>query len=302
MDENDFLKAFAKSLGADGEVALKKIEDKKIKEQKFLEDLAIALGPEAKKKLEEIENQKANELRLAEELKAAEAALLKEKKEKEQKLLEQLNASLSVIMGVEHAPETVELIEKELNEVVPFIDHPDEKVTEDMVVKVIGDGETPKQVKFEDLQPVPELPLNDIVTQTVKNISKTSPQNIQQAVDELPPGIKREIDILKKSILDLQRFATNHSQLGGGGEVNLRYLDDIDRTTILDGLFLKYDAASKKFVFATPPGSATTLVGLTDVIIDTQDGGEVLQYNVGDDKYHVQQLSIATASVDAGDF
>jgi hypothetical protein len=38
----------------------------------------------------------------------------------------------------------------------------------------------------------------------------------------------------------------------GGGEVNLRYLDDIDRSTIGDGLYLRYNATTKKFEFADP--------------------------------------------------
>lgn len=35
----------------------------------------------------------------------------------------------------------------------------------------------------------------------------------------------------------------------GSGEVNLRWLDDIDRSSIVDGRWLKYDGAAKKFVF-----------------------------------------------------
>jgi hypothetical protein len=37
----------------------------------------------------------------------------------------------------------------------------------------------------------------------------------------------------------------------GGGEVNLRWLDDIDRSTIADGLFLRYNESNKKFDFAS---------------------------------------------------
>jgi hypothetical protein len=35
----------------------------------------------------------------------------------------------------------------------------------------------------------------------------------------------------------------------GGGEVNLRYLDDVKRDTIADGRWLKYSAVDKKFIF-----------------------------------------------------
>ncbi len=46
--------------------------------------------------------------------------------------------------------------------------------------------------------------------------------------------------------------------LGGGGEVNLRYLDDIDRSSISDGKVLSYDATSGKFKFISP-GAASSL-------------------------------------------
>ena len=48
----------------------------------------------------------------------------------------------------------------------------------------------------------------------------------------------------------LSRIQTQMSTIGGGGEVNLRMLDDVDRSTIADGLCLKYNATNKKFEFA----------------------------------------------------
>lgn len=49
----------------------------------------------------------------------------------------------------------------------------------------------------------------------------------------------------------LQRIQTQLSTVGGGGEVKLRMLDDVDRSTIADGLFLKYQASTRKFVFSS---------------------------------------------------
>jgi hypothetical protein len=40
----------------------------------------------------------------------------------------------------------------------------------------------------------------------------------------------------------------------GSGEVNLRYLDDVDRSTIGDGKYLNYNATTKKFQFSTLSG------------------------------------------------
>lgn len=51
--------------------------------------------------------------------------------------------------------------------------------------------------------------------------------------------------------LFLQRIQQQMSTIGGGGEVKLRMLDDVDRSSIADGLFLKYQASTRKFVFAS---------------------------------------------------
>jgi len=65
-------------------------------------------------------------------------------------------------------------------------------------------------------------------------------------------------DVLEK---DLQQYknrinasvskamATDAWKATGSGEVNLRYLDDVDRDSITDGYVLSYSDASKKFVF-----------------------------------------------------
>ena len=100
-------------------------------------------------------------------------------------------------------------------------------------------------------QPEPELPVKDIVNKSVEFLAKAKPQNIQQAADALPNGVRKELDIIKKSITDLHRFASRHSQMGGGGEVNLRYMDDIDtRPTIANNMFLRYSTVKNKFEYA----------------------------------------------------
>jgi DNA repair exonuclease SbcCD ATPase subunit len=57
----------------------------------------------------------------------------------------------------------------------------------------------------------------------------------------------------------LVRIQQQLSTLGGGGEVRLEFLDDIDRSTAkVDGKFLKYEASSGKWVGATGGGGADT--------------------------------------------
>ena len=55
---------------------------------------------------------------------------------------------------------------------------------------------------------------------------------------------------LEQKIKYLEKWISRIAATGpGSGEVNLRWLDDVNRSTIDDNHFLKYDAASKKFVF-----------------------------------------------------
>ena len=149
---------------------------------------------------------------------------IEEKEQKQNKLLEGLNASLANLVGnnLEHS----QIIEQEIAETIAEI------------------------AIVEDLQPMPELPKDDIVTLGVEFLSKVSQKNIQQAADIIPPSLRKELDILKKSVADFHRFAQRHSQMGGGGEVRLAYLDDVNRNSIFGGNFLKYNASTSKFEFA----------------------------------------------------
>ncbi len=120
------------------------------------------------------------------------------------------------------------------------------------------------------------------VNESVKKVDE-SVKSVQNLVEVLENKLNKKIAGLKESILVVpptdnntdpltpldQNFATlddlsshyrlflNRIQqqlatLGGGGEVRLEFLDDVDRTTAkVDGKFLKYDAASDKWVGAT---------------------------------------------------
>jgi LysM repeat protein len=68
---------------------------------------------------------------------------------------------------------------------------------------------------------------------------------------------------LAQEIKYLREWVSRIAATGpGGGEVNLRYLDDINRSTIQDGYFLRYDASTKKFVF-DQVASGTVIYGTT---------------------------------------
>jgi len=90
---------------------------------------------------------------------------------------------------------------------------------------------------------------------------KNAPQPISEDKDPLTPLDQNFVtfdDLKQHYRLFINRVQQQLMSLGGGGEVNLRFLDDIDRSTISDGKVLSYDAASGKFKFISP-GAASSL-------------------------------------------
>ena len=70
----------------------------------------------------------------------------------------------------------------------------------------------------------------------------------------------------------LSRIQTQMSTIGGGGEVNLRMLDDVNRSTIADGLNMQYNSTNGKFDFTTPIVAAyVETTGANATLIDSQN-------------------------------
>jgi hypothetical protein len=82
----------------------------------------------------------------------------------------------------------------------------------------------------------------------------------QPDVPKVDPAIRAVQDKLKF----LEQWVGKISAAGpGSGEVNLRWLDDVDRASIADDRYLKYDQRTKKFTFANPVGSE---IGVLDYL------------------------------------
>ena len=65
-----------------------------------------------------------------------------------------------------------------------------------------------------------------------------------------PDTVSRDVDDIRAKIKFLEQAIGRIAATGpGGGEVNLRWLDDVDRDTIDDGKFLRYNDTKKKFEF-----------------------------------------------------
>ena len=95
------------------------------------------------------------------------------------------------------------------------------------------------------------------------------------------PGEAPDIEPIIKDVQKFKQQITNQVQAGilstggsGGGEVRLEFLDDVDRDTAkVDGKYLKYDAASGKFIGADATAAAITLQAAAEagntVTVDT---------------------------------
>ena len=127
----------------------------------------------------------------------------------------------------------------------------------------------PKEVIEESIKAeIETLSEKDIVQMTADLLGKS---NIADNIPAAPQDIEsqrwndplRNTDfVTQKQMNDhynlfLQRIQQQMSTMGGSGEVKLRYLDDIDRSTMTpsnDNWLLEYDAASKKAKFTNEIG------------------------------------------------
>ena len=101
--------------------------------------------------------------------------------------------------------------------------------------------------------PRPEEEIADAIKQSETNKEETVVEHAVKILDKINEEVetvetepdlaklKKEIEILKQVVYEQ----------GGGGEVRLEFLDDVDRdTALVDGRFLKYESSTKKFIGA----------------------------------------------------
>jgi hypothetical protein len=109
------------------------------------------------------------------------------------------------------------------------------------------------------------------------------PSNVKQQSDPLTPlnqNFATLDDLDKHYKLFLSRIQQQLSTLGGGGEVRLEFLDDIDRNSAkTDNYFLKYDATLKKWI-----GDPADGVGITSIVSIT---GVTTYYQANNDDDYI---------------
>lgn len=117
-----------------------------------------------------------------------------------------------------------------------------EQKQEDMIVEDMLAEVSP--IPAEPVIRTPEQRIKDTNDDVNKYLTgKTFQQPNPEPVDRNLEAVQAKLKFLEQAIGKIAATGP------GGGEVNLRWLDDVDRSTIVDGRWLKYNAATKKFVF-----------------------------------------------------
>jgi hypothetical protein len=83
---------------------------------------------------------------------------------------------------------------------------------------------------------------------------------VEEKFQKFIDNVQKDVSAFKTKVnAVIIKSSGPHGGSSGSGEVNLRYLDDIDRDSITDGYVLSYDNASSKFVFVAQTGGGSTV-------------------------------------------
>ena len=249
MDEKKFLENFAKILGSSAQEELKKIEEKKLKEERLLKSFGAALSKSAdfEIKIEEEIAQPPRQVKLADEF-------------------------------IKKAPQII------VDTPIVHIETIAEPVVEEVIVVP------------------PVLEAANLISQAV-TATNVPEDGKKTEADLINASLRKEIEVIKKSVSDFHKLVHDQSRKialagssHGGGEVNLRYLDDIDRGSIATGNFLKYNASSKKFEFANVTSNGVDWKHIPSDIIPEAN----LTYSIGNTSNYWNNLYVNSVAVPVG--
>jgi hypothetical protein len=138
-----------------------------------------------------------------------------------------------------------------------------------------------KKIQEPQITEVVEVKKDTLIEKSLGLLAE--PSNVKQQSDPLTPlnqNFATLDDLDKHYKLFLSRIQQQLSTLGGGGEVRLEFLDDIDRNSAkTDNYFLKYDATLKKWI-----GDPADGVGITSIVSIT---GVTTYYQANNDDDYI---------------
>ena len=118
----------------------------------------------------------------------------------------------------------------------------------------------------------------ELLADAMSKYTKGAPETITEEPSELDK-IKEEFRHFKETVI------AQMASIGGGGEVNLLKLDDVDTGAIGNGKVLSYNASTGKLVFTTSSGGASNLQDLSDVDTTNLADDSIMQYNSSTGKF-----------------
>ena len=133
--------------------------------------------------------------------------------------------------------------------------------------------------KVEEVEEVQEdKSSTQLLADAMSKYTKGAPETITEEPSELDK-IKEEFRHFKEQVIKQM------ASIGGGGEVNLLKLDDVDTGALADGKVLSYNASTGKLVFATSSGGSSNLADLSDVDTTNLADDSIMQYNSSTGKF-----------------
>ena len=133
--------------------------------------------------------------------------------------------------------------------------------------------------KVEEVQEVQEEKSStQLLADAMSKYTKGAPETITEEPTELDK-IKEEFRHFKEQVIKQM------ASIGGGGEVNLLKLDDVDTGAIGNGKVLSYNASTGKLQFVTSSSGASNLTDLSDVDTSSLADDSIMQYNSSTGKF-----------------
>ena len=161
---------------------------------------------------------------------------------------------------------------------------------------------------------VEELKEQQTITEGLLNEPPTYEQSVGGKPDPLTPIDKKFAtveDLSKHYTTFVNRVQQQLATFGGGGAVELQYLDDISgistNISAYDGMQLVVDLdqtgvhKGKKFKFTTVSAGVTTLVGLSDVDSSNLGDGRFLRYDATAEDFTFDPVSATNLELIGGD-
>ena len=130
--------------------------------------------------------------------------------------------------------------------------------------------------KIEEVQE--EKSSTQLLADAMSKYTKGAPETITEEPTELDK-IKEEFRHFKETVI------AQMASIGGGGEVNLLKLDDVDTGALADGKVLSYNASTGKLQFTTASSGASNLTDLSDVDTSSLADDSIMQYNSSTGKF-----------------